>query len=76
MFGGAKTTNGRFQFFLDSDRAGLHAVEVLLTEGCDVGEAVEVVPAPDEAGTRRYEEPISLPPTFQANRRNVDSSKS
>jgi hypothetical protein len=67
-FGGSKTSSGDFRFFLDSDRAGIQAVEVVLTATCDPGDAVEVVPAPDEAGTRRYEDPISLPPNFSANR--------
>jgi hypothetical protein len=67
-FGGSRTASGEFRFFLDSDRAGFHAVEVTLTAGCDRSSAVEVVPAPDEAGTRRFEEPIELPPNFRANR--------
>ena len=33
-----------------------------------VSNAVEVTPGADEAGTRRFEEPISLPPRFVANR--------
>ena len=67
-FAGSKTASGVFRFFLDSDRAGIHAVEVVLTATCDPGDAVEVVPAPDETGTRRFEDPISLPPDFSANR--------
>jgi hypothetical protein len=67
-FGGSKTSSGAFRFFLDSDRAGLHAVEVTLMRSCDRGRAVEVLPAPDEVGTRRFEEPIELPPNFRANR--------
>ena len=67
-FGGSKTSNDDFRFFLDSDRAGFRAVEIILTASCDRGRAVEVLPAPDEAGTRRFEEPIELPPNFRANR--------
>src|SRR4051812_28554175 len=67
-FGGAEVRDGLDRFWLDSDRAGIHAVEVTLTRGCNVGQGVEVPPAPDEAGTKRYEEPISLPPRFSAAR--------
>jgi hypothetical protein len=68
IFGGSEISNGLARFWLDSDRAGFQAVQVLLTETCDVSEAVEVAPGQDEAGTRRFEEPISLPPRFVANR--------
>jgi hypothetical protein len=65
-FGGTDVRNGLDRFWLDSDRAGIHAVEVSLARSCNVGQAVEVSPAPDEAGTKRYEEPVSLPPHFRA----------
>ncbi|MGH2672950.1 MAG: hypothetical protein ACRDHC_08235 [Actinomycetota bacterium] len=68
IFGGSGISNGLSSFWLDSDRAGLQAVRVSLTETCDVSEAVEVTPGQDEAGTRRFEEPISLRPRFVANR--------
>ena len=67
-FGGSDVRNGLDRFWLDSDRAGIHAVEVSLTRSCNVSSAVEVAPAPDEAGTKRYEQPISLPPYFEADR--------
>ena len=67
-FGGTDVRNGLDRFWLDSDRAGIHAVEVSLTRSCNVSSAVEVAPAPDEAGTKRYEQPISLPPYFEADR--------
>jgi hypothetical protein len=54
--------------WLESDRAGIRAVEAILTPRCDVGDAIEVDPAPDEAGTRRFEEPVSLDPAYVANR--------
>lgn len=60
--------SGRARMWLESDRAGIRAVEASLTAHCDVGDAVEVEPAPDEAGTRRFEEPISLTPAYAANR--------
>jgi hypothetical protein len=68
IFGGSDISNGLASFWLDSDRAGFQAVRVQLTESCDVSEAVEVAPGQDEAGTRRFEEPISLPPRFELNR--------
>ena len=68
IFGGSEIENGSASFWLDSDRAGFQAVRVSLTETCDVSEAIEVSPGLDETGTRRFEEPISLPPRFAANR--------
>ncbi len=67
-FSGSETIQGRFRFWLDSDRAGLRAVQVTLTTACDTSGAVEVSPDLDEAGTRRFERPISLPPRFAADR--------
>jgi hypothetical protein len=67
-FSGWYARNDAFGFFLDSDRAGIHAVEVELTAGCDTGSAVEVPPSADEAGTHRFEQPISLPPNYSADR--------
>jgi hypothetical protein len=68
IYGGSEIRSGLVRFWLDSDRAGLQALEVRLTRRCDVSNAVEVAPHPDEAGTRRFEEPISLPPRFLSNR--------
>jgi hypothetical protein len=68
IFGGSEIRSGLVRFWLDSDRAGFQALEVRLTRECDVSQAVEVTPGADEAGTRRFEEPISLPPRFLANR--------
>jgi hypothetical protein len=65
---GTETVNGRFSFWLDSDRAGLRSVEVSLLPACDVSNAFEVNPGVDESGTRRFEEPLSLQPAFSANR--------
>ena len=60
--------DGDFRFFLDSDRAGIHAVEVVLTATCDPGDAVEVI-----AGPRRGRHPTLRGPDqpaadFSANR--------
>lgn len=67
-FAGSQIVDGAFRFWLASDRAGLQAVEVELLPGCDVSGAIEVTPNADEAGTRRFEEPLRLRPTFAANR--------
>jgi hypothetical protein len=53
---------------MDSDRAGFHALTVLLTAQCDTSKAVEVPPEPGEPAMRRFEEPTALPPTFSGNR--------
>jgi hypothetical protein len=67
-YDGSDVRSGRSTFWLDNDRAGIRAAEIVLTSSCDVGNAVEVTPAVDEAGTHRFEEPISLTPAYQANR--------
>lgn len=65
---GSEIVDGRMTFWLNSDRAGVRALEVDLTPSCDVSDAVEVAPAPEEVGTRRYEQPISLEPSYSGNR--------
>jgi hypothetical protein len=67
-YAGADIRSGWARFWLDSDRGGMHAVEVELTPTCDTSAAVEVRPAPDEAGARVYAEPIALEPALWANR--------
>ena len=61
-FGGSLVRDDGATIWLDHDRAGAHAVEVVLMSSCDVAEAVEVPPAPDEIGMRTYQEPVSLDP--------------
>ena len=67
-FAGTEIDSGRFTFWLSSTLTGIRSVEVILTASCHVGDAVEVIPSADEAGTRRFEDPIALPPSFQADR--------
>ncbi|HEX5950722.1 MAG TPA: hypothetical protein VFZ96_06950, partial [Actinomycetota bacterium] len=67
-YAGADIRSDRARFWLDSDRGGFHAVEVELRQTCDTSEAVEVRPAPDEAGARVFAEPIALEPALWANR--------
>jgi hypothetical protein len=65
--GGERIRNGRSEFWLDSDRAGLRALTVLLTPSCDTSRAVEVPPEAGEPVMRRFEEPTVLPPAFSGN---------
>jgi hypothetical protein len=61
-FSGSQIDDAGATLWLDHDRAGIRAVEVTLTAGCDVSSAVEVPPGPDEIGMRVYQEPESLDP--------------
>jgi hypothetical protein len=63
-FGGTDISSGLGRFWLDSDRGGIHAVEVSLRSSCDVTDAIEERPAPDEAATRVFVRPDSLNPSF------------
>ena len=58
-FGGSDISSDLSRFWLDSDRGGIHAVEVSLRRSCDTTGAVEERPAPDEAGTRVFVRPDS-----------------
>jgi hypothetical protein len=51
-------------FWLNNDRAGIHAVEVTLAASCDTAGAVAVEPDADETGATVYQKPTSLPPGF------------
>jgi hypothetical protein len=61
-FSGSYIDDTRSTLWLDHDRAGIRAVEVTLTEKCDISSAVEVPPGPDEVGMRIYQDPVSLDP--------------
>jgi hypothetical protein len=52
--------NGRARFFLDSDRVGRHAVQVVLQEFCTFGDVTRV--PSDHSGIRRYQEVILIEP--------------
>ena len=67
-FGGERIRNGRSELWMDSDRAGAHAVTVVLAADCDTSGAVEVPQETGEPLMKRYEEPNALPPTFSGNR--------
>jgi hypothetical protein len=58
--GGADIASGHTRFWLDSDRAGPHAITVTLT--CDTS-GTHQIPS-DQPGMRRFEHLISLTPQF------------
>ena len=66
--GGVRVNRGESRFWLDSDQAGAHAVEVTLRPpaDCSVDGATEV--PNDEPGMRRFEEVEQLPPQLRATR--------
>ena len=66
QYGPVDVRSGRSRFSLDSDRAGMKAVEVDLVKRCDTRGATEI--PTDEPGTRRYERIESISPGFAATR--------
>jgi hypothetical protein len=58
-YGGSEVGSGRARFWLDSDRAGSHAVEVTLTGSCDLSGTSETHLAHAPPGLRLFEEPAS-----------------
>jgi membrane-associated phospholipid phosphatase len=60
--GDADITSGHTRFWLDSDRAGPHAITVTLTAACDTTGAQQI--RSDHPGTRRFEHPLSRQPHF------------
>ena len=72
--GGSEAKTGLFRFWLDSDRAGAQAVEVILQRSCDTKGAVEVPSAPGApVEVSRFEKPLSLRPQFALDRFDVFS---
>jgi hypothetical protein len=63
ILSGTQIQDGRTQLWLDSTIAGVHAVEVDLQATCNVSDAVEVPPSPDEVGMTSYVR-SDLPPAF------------
>ncbi|MGH7541453.1 MAG: hypothetical protein ACRELC_10680, partial [Gemmatimonadota bacterium] len=59
---GSSIADGSARFSLGNDIAGFDAVVVELTPDCDVSGAIEIVPAPDEAGATVYQQPTSIDP--------------
>jgi hypothetical protein len=62
--GGADISSGNASLWLDSDRAGVRAVNIALTETCDTSGARQI--PSDQPGTRRFERPLSLTPEFSS----------
>jgi hypothetical protein len=60
--GGADIASGHTRFWLDSDRAGPHAITVNLTTTCDTSGAHQI--PSDQPGMRRFEHSLSLIPRF------------
>src|SRR4029453_12633016 len=52
MYGGSDVNDALARFWLDSDRGGLHAVEVSLTASCRITGAVDVTNSTSEGGGR------------------------
>jgi len=61
-YGGFFAKTGTVRFWLDSDRAGIHAIQVELTRTCDTSGAVEVEDPDAGPAVRRFELPVSLEP--------------
>ncbi|MDP9452652.1 MAG: hypothetical protein M3P97_04500 [Actinomycetota bacterium] len=61
-FSALDVESGRARFWLDSDRAGVRALEVELAAACDTGGASSV--EPEEDRTRRFQRLASLTPRF------------
>lgn len=66
QFAGLDARNGSARFWLDSDRHGLRAIEVVLTESCDTAGATEI--ASDQPGLRRLERVLQITPQFTGRR--------
>jgi membrane-associated phospholipid phosphatase len=69
--GGVRVSRGEGRFWLDSDQAGEHAVDVTLRppQACVLQGSHEV--SSDEPGMRRFERPVRLPPDLRAVRMYV-----
>jgi hypothetical protein len=65
-FAGMRVFDGTTEFFLDSDRAGIHAVHVRLTDSCAISGATEV--PSDEPGARRFEQIDSVQGRYSGTR--------
>lgn len=61
-YGGSDVRDGRARFWLNSDRAGFHAVEVEVTDGCDVAGLRNVTSASGELDVQVYLRSISFSP--------------
>jgi hypothetical protein len=58
----AEIASGQASFWLNSGQGGVQAVTITLTATCDTSGAQQI--PSDQAGTRRFERPLSLVPQF------------
>jgi hypothetical protein len=65
-YAGSEVRTGFARFWFDSDRAGVHAVEVTMTPSCDVS-GMAAMPA-GSSGVRRYVEPSAWHPDLTVRR--------
>lgn len=63
-YGGFFAESGMVRFWMDSDRAGIHAIEVELSETCDISGAVAVEDLDSGPEVQRLELPISVDPNL------------
>ncbi len=68
-FAGLDAQSGSARFWLDSDRDGAHAIEVVLTEDCDTAGATEI--PTDQEGLRRFERVTQVSPQYHGRRHYV-----
>jgi hypothetical protein len=61
-YGGSQVESGTGRIWLDSDRAGAHAVEVMLARTCDVAGAAGLPLRSPPAGLRGYQKPAAGQP--------------
>ncbi|MEX2420428.1 MAG: hypothetical protein WD670_01285 [Actinomycetota bacterium] len=66
-YGGSDVRDGLARYWLESDRAGPHAVEVALSRTCDVSGLRDRSDPATELGIRAFDEPLSYQP-YNANR--------
>jgi hypothetical protein len=63
---GLDARSGSARFWLDSDRYGTHAIEVRLTESCDISDATEI--PSERPDMRRLEQIAQVSPQFNGRR--------
>jgi hypothetical protein len=61
-YGGSEVRSGFVHFWLNSDRVGVDAVDVTMTQACSVAGDTPLPVDGDDAGLRLYEEPIVQQP--------------
>jgi hypothetical protein len=66
-YGGSEVRSGNARFWLESDRAGFHAVEVSLTSSCRTIGAVDMTSSTQEVGVQEFVRVYDLHP-FTADR--------